>query len=184
MWSGWGVRTLSSDHPYYNPFSYQTGSVWPHDNATIAGGFRRYGFAAEAAQVAKGIFDAAERFSALRLPELFAGLPRVPAGFPVPYLGANVPQAWAAGSVFRFVAILCGLHATTDAEGSRLYVNPALPDWMPEITINNLRVGDGSLDIHFTDGDVEVRSNTSKYEVVHAPAPGPLGPRNPVAPAP
>ncbi len=184
MWSGWGVRTLSSDHPYYNPFSYQTGSVWPHDNATIAGGFRRYGFAAEAAQVAKGIFDAAERFAALRLPELFAGLPRIPAGFPVPYLGANVPQAWAAGSVFRFVAILCGLHATTDAEGSRLYVNPALPAWMPEITINNLRVGGGSLDIHFTDGDVEVLSNTSKYEVVHAPAPGPLGPRTPVAPAP
>jgi glycogen debranching enzyme len=184
MWSGWGVRTLSSDHPYYNPFSYQTGSVWPHDNATIAGGFRRYGFAAEAAQVAKGIFDAAERFTALRLPELFAGLPRIPAGFPVPYLGANVPQAWAAGSVFRFVAILCGLHATTDAEGSRLYVNPALPDWMPEITINNLRVGGGSLDIHFTDGDVEVLSNTSKYDVVHAPAPGPFGPRDPVVPAP
>ena len=61
MWSGWGVRTLSSDHVAYNPFSYQTGTVWPHDNAMIAGGFRRYGFDAEAAQVAKGIFDAAER---------------------------------------------------------------------------------------------------------------------------
>jgi glycogen debranching enzyme len=182
MWSGWGVRTLSSDHPAYNPFSYQTGSVWPHDNATIAGGFRRYGFAAEAAQVAKGIFDAAERFAALRLPELFSGLPRVPASFPVPYIGANVPQAWAAGSVFRFVAILCGLHATTDAAGSRLYVNPALPDWMPEIRLRNLRVGGGALDIHFTDGVVDVLSNTSKYEVVHAPAPGPLGPRTPAAP--
>ena len=41
MWSGWGVRTLSSEHPAYNPFSYHTGSVWPHDNAMIAGGFRR-----------------------------------------------------------------------------------------------------------------------------------------------
>jgi glycogen debranching enzyme len=183
MWSGWGIRTLSSDHPAYNPFSYQLGAVWPHDNASIAGGFRRYGFAAEAAQVAKGIFDAAERFTALRLPELFAGLSRIPAGFPVPYLDANVPQAWAAGSVFRFVAILCGLHATTDADGSRLYVNPALPEWMPEISISNLRVGGGALDIHFSDGIVDVRSNTSKYEVVHAPAPGPLGPRNPVAPA-
>ena len=182
MWSGWGIRTLSSDHPYYNPFSYQTGSVWPHDNATIAGGFRRYGFNAEAAQVAKGIFDAAERLVGQRLPELFSGLPRIPASFPVPYLGANVPQAWAAGSVFRFVAILCGLHATTDADGSRLYVNPALPDWMPEIRIRNLRVGGGSLDVHFADGVVEVLSNTSKYEVVRAPAPGPLGPRGPVAP--
>ena len=182
MWSGWGIRTLSSDHPYYNPFSYQTGSVWPHDNATIAGGFRRYGFNAEAAEVAKGIFDAAERLVGQRLPELFSGLPRVAASFPVPYLGANVPQAWAAGSVFRFVAILCGLHATTDADGSRLYVNPALPDWMPEIRIRNLRVGGGSLDVHLADGVVEVLSNTSKYKVVHAPAPGPLGPRTPAAP--
>jgi glycogen debranching enzyme len=182
MWSGWGVRTLSSDHPAYNPFSYQTGSVWPHDNATIAGGFRRYGFPAEAAQVAKGIFDAAERLMGQRLPELFSGLPRVPASFPVPYLGANVPQAWAAGSVFRFVAILCGLHATTDSGGKRLYVNPALPDWMPEITIQNLRVGDGSLAIHCVDGTVEVLSNTSDYEVVVGPAPGPLGSRSPAAP--
>ena len=182
MWSGWGIRTLSSDHPYYNPFSYQTGSVWPHDNATIAGGFRRYGFNAEAAEVAKGIFDAAERLVGQRLPELFSGLPRVPASFPVPYLGANVPQAWAAGSVFRFVAILCGLHATTDADGSRLYVNPALPEWMPEIRIRNLRVGGGSLDVHLADGVVEVLSNTSKYQVVRAPAPGPLGPRTPAAP--
>ena len=182
MWSGWGIRTLSSDHPYYNPFSYQTGSVWPHDNATIAGGFRRYGFDAEAAEVAKGIFDAAERLVGQRLPELFSGLPRVAASFPVPYLGANVPQAWAAGSVFRFVAILCGLHATTDADGSRLYVNPALPEWMPEIRIRNLRVGGGSLDVHLADGVVEVLSNTSKYEVVRAPAPGPLGPRTPAAP--
>jgi glycogen debranching enzyme len=180
MWSGWGVRTLSSDHPAYNPFSYQTGSVWPHDNATIAGGFRRYGYATEAAMVAKGIFDAAERLVALRLPELFSGLPRVPASFPVPYLGANVPQAWAAGSVFRFVAILCGLHATVDADGSKLYVNPSLPDWLPEITLENLRLGTGSLALHCIDGSVDVERNTSGYEVVHGPAPGPLGSRGAV----
>ena len=180
MWSGWGIRTLSSEHPAYNPFSYQTGSVWPHDNATIAGGFRRYGFADEAAQVAKGIFDAAERLVGLRLPELFSGLPRVPASFPVPYLGANVPQAWAAGSVFRFVAILCGLHATMDADGPKLYINPALPEWLPEISIRNLRLGTGSMAIHLVDGSVEVLSNTSSYKVVHGPAPGPLGSRSPV----
>ena len=45
--------------------------------------------------------------------------------------GANVPQAWAAGAVFRLIAILAGIHATTDASGSRIYVNPALPDWLP-----------------------------------------------------
>jgi hypothetical protein len=98
----------------------------------------------------------------------------------VPYLGANVPQAWAAGSVFRFVAILCGLHATVDADGSKLYVNPSLPDWLPEITLENLRLGTGSLALHCIDGSVDVERNTSGYEVVHGPAPGPLGSRGAV----
>src|SRR5256884_9568256 len=100
MWSGWGIRTLSSKHPGYNPYSYHCGSIWPHDNATIAGGFRRADRHVEAQRVAEGIFAAAERFDAYRLPELFSGLPRDAAAFPVPYLGANVPQAWAAAAVF------------------------------------------------------------------------------------
>jgi len=173
MWSGWGIRTLSSDHPAYNPFSYHTGTVWPHDNAMIAGGFRRYGFTAEAARVAKGMFDAAERLVAFRLPELFAGLPRAEASFPVQYLGANVPQAWAAGSIFRLIAILCGVHALTDRTGSRIYVNPALPDWLPELTIRNLRAGKGSLDLAVRDGTIEVISNSTGFEVIHGAAPRP-----------
>jgi glycogen debranching enzyme len=166
MWSGWGIRTLSSDHKAYNPFSYHTGTVWPHDNAIIAGGFRHYGFDREAALVARGMFDAAERFVATRLPELFAGLTRQPGTFPVQYLGANVPQAWAASAVFRLVAVLCGIHATTDGAGSRLYVNPALPDWLPDLTISNLRAGRGALSLRFADGGFEVLSNTSAYTVV------------------
>jgi glycogen debranching enzyme len=173
MWSGWGVRTLSSDHPAYNPFSYHTGSVWPHDNAMIAGGFRRYGHDAEAAAVARGLFDASERFLANRLPELFAGLPRDEGSFPVQYLGASVPQAWAAGSIFRVIAVLCGIHATTDRTGSRLYVDPALPDWLPELTIGNLRAGSGAAALRFHGADVEVLSNTTGFEVIHAVAPRP-----------
>jgi glycogen debranching enzyme len=76
MWSGWGVRTLSRKNPAYNPFSYQNGSIWPHDNGIIAAGFKRYGLADEANTVIRGIFDAARRFEAYRLPEVFAGLQR------------------------------------------------------------------------------------------------------------
>jgi glycogen debranching enzyme len=173
MWSGWGIRTLSSEHVAYNPFGYHTGTVWPHDNAMIAGGFRRYGHDAEAAKVAKGMFDAAERLVAYRLPELFAGLPRHEASFPVQYLGANVPQAWAAGSIFRMVAILAGIHTMTDGDGSRIYVNPALPAWLPALTIRNLRAGRGSLDLSVGDGSVDVLSNTTGFEVIHGPAPRP-----------
>ena len=73
MWSGWGIRTLSALNPAYNPFSYQCGSVWPHDNGLIALGFKRYGFAAEAAQIARDISEAASYFASYRLPELYAG---------------------------------------------------------------------------------------------------------------
>jgi glycogen debranching enzyme len=175
MWSGWGIRTLSSDHPAYNPFSYHTGSIWPHDNAMIAGGFRRYGFADESAQVAKGLFDAAERLAMHRLPELFAGLPRAEASFPVQYLGANVPQAWAAGAIIRLVAVLCGIHATAAAGRRRLYVDPILPAWLPELTIHHLRAGDGALSLTVRDGQVDVLADTSGYEVVLGPAPRVVG---------
>ena len=176
MWSGWGIRTLSSDHVAYNPFSYHTGSVWPHDNAMIAGGFRRYGYDAEAAKVARGIFDAAERLPLNRLPELFSGVERDPGGFPVPYLGASAPQAWAAASVFRLVAVLCGIHARVAPDRQReLYVNPALPEWLPELTITHLRAGKGAMNLRFHGGTVEEISNSTGYRIVrgHAPRPKP-----------
>ncbi len=147
MWSGWGIRTLSSRHPAYNPFSYQLGSVWPHDNGIAALGFKRYGFAEEAAQVAQGICDAASYFASYRLPELYAGIQRAPGSFPVQYLEANVPQAWAAGSVFHLLQAMLGLEA--DAPNQRLYVDPQLPAWLPSVTLRGLKVGRNEIDLHF-----------------------------------
>ncbi len=147
MWSGWGIRTLSADNPAYNPYSYQNGSIWPHDNGIIALGFRRYGYAAEAAQVARDISRAAGYFSQYRLPELYAGLQRNPTNFPVQYLGANVPQAWAAGSVFAFLQAILGIRP--DAPRDRLYVDPELPHWLPDITLTDIQVGKRCFDLHF-----------------------------------
>ena len=175
MWSGWGIRTLSSDHAAYNPFSYHTGSVWPHDNAISCGGMRRYGYGAEAARVAQAMFEAAGCFQATRLPELFAGLPRDAGGFPVQYLGANVPQAWAAAAIFRFVAVLAGLDARTDRDGRRLYVDPLLPAWLPELTIRNLRLGNGAVALRLWDGRAEVLDNSSGFDIAHRAAPARRG---------
>ena len=169
MWTGWGIRTLSADHPGYNPYSYHCGSVWPHDNATIAGGFRRVGRHEDAQRVAEGIIAAAERFDKYQVPELWAGLPREEAAFPVPYLGANVPQAWAAASIFRFVAILCGIH--TVGATRTIYVNPDLPDWLPDITLHNLRAGRGAAVLRMRRDELEVLDNTTGFEVVHGPVP-------------
>ncbi|MHB1488209.1 MAG: amylo-alpha-1,6-glucosidase [Acidimicrobiales bacterium] len=145
MWSGWGIRTMSERHPSYNPFSYQLGSVWPHDNAVAVAGFRRYGLDVEAAQVTRAVFDAGERFLGRRLPELFAGLSRDEGALPVQYLGANVPQAWAAGAVVHLFSSLLGLRA--DAPNHSVTVDPALPEWMGEVSVSNLRVGDAAVDL-------------------------------------
>lgn len=147
MWSGWGIRTLSALHPGYNPFSYHLGSVWPHDNGIIAMGFKRYGFAAEAAQIARDISEAASFFTSYRLPELYAGVERRPGGFPVQYRGANVPQAWAAGTIFHLLQAILGLQA--DAPNGRLNVDPNLPKWLPDLTLRGLAVGRATLDLRF-----------------------------------
>ena len=158
MWSGWGIRTLSSAHTSYNPYAYQLGSVWPHDNAVIALGLKRYGFHNEAAQVARAISEAASHFQGNQLPELYAGLQKNGNNFPVQYLGANVPQAWAAGSAFGLLKAILGL--APDAPQNRLYVDPALPHWLPDVTLLNLKVGASSLSVRFwldgTESHVEV----------------------------
>jgi glycogen debranching enzyme len=147
MWTGWGIRTLSSDHPSFNPYNYQTGAVWPHDNSLIALGMRRYGFDAEAASLARDISGAASHFLLNQLPELYAGLQREPTGFPVQYLGANVPQAWAAGTSFALLQAMLGLQQ--DAPRGKLYVDPALPAWLPDVTLMDLRLGRRRFDIRF-----------------------------------
>jgi glycogen debranching enzyme len=155
MNSGWGIRTLSSHHPAFNPYSYQNGSVWPHDNSLIALGFKRYGFSQEAALIAADISDAASHFLMNQLPELYAGVQRNGANFPVQYLGANVPQAWAAGSCFALLQAMLGIEQ--DAPNGKLYVDPDLPMWLPDVTLKNLRLGKHYFDIRFLrmDGKTE-----------------------------
>lgn len=163
MWSGWGVRTLSSNHAGYNPHSYQRGSVWPHDNAIIANGFAHYGHHAQAGQIARGLLDAAQRFQHARLPEVFAGLPRDEADFPVQYLGANVPQAWASGAIIHLIQALLGIQP--DAPNKRLRLRPQLPDWLPHIQLSNLHVGDATIDLRITNRDVNVQRQHGDLDI-------------------
>lgn len=114
MFSGWGVRTLSSTAKRYNPLSYHNGSVWPHDNSIIASGFRRYGFVNEVNRIAEAMIEASSILPSHRLPELFAGYPRRAYSFPVPYPSANSPQAWASGSIIFFLESMLDITAGED----------------------------------------------------------------------
>jgi glycogen debranching enzyme len=147
MASGWGIRTLSSRHPAFNPYSYHNGSVWPHDNGLIVRGMARYGFHAEAARVARAVNAAGACFTSHQVPELWAGLQRGEADFPVQYVGANVPQAWAAGSAFSMLQALLGLEP--DAVGGRLHVSPHLPEWLRDVELTGLEFAGQRFDLRF-----------------------------------
>jgi len=143
--SGWGVRTLAVSEARFNPMSYHNGSIWPHDNALIAAGLARYGFKDQASRILSGLFDAS-LFVEYRLPELFCGFYRRDGEGPVPYPVACSPQSWSAASVFLLLQAILGMKI--DAVTSRLsFVRPALPEFLDEIQIKNLKVGNGSVDL-------------------------------------
>lgn len=148
LFSGWGIRTLSRSNPRYSPLGYHLGTVWPHDNAIAAFGFKMYGFEDEVNEVATALFDAASSFPYYRLPELFGGQARTPHHAPVPYPVACRPQGWAAGAFPMLLHAILGLKA--DAPGGVLQVvKPRLPYWLNTVQVRGLRVGRGYVDLLF-----------------------------------
>ena len=169
--SGWGIRTLADGQPRYNPLSYHNGSVWPHDNALIAMGFARYGLQDKAVRVFSGIYDAGRHQDLSRLPELFCGISRHPFRAPTPYPVACAPQAWAATSIFGLLAACFGLELSYQDNEIRLK-NPVLPEFVDEIVLRNLRLGDTTVDvrIHRYGRDVTAnvlsRAGTAKIAIL------------------
>ncbi len=148
MFNGWGIRTLSSLSPAYNPMGYHIGSVWPHDNAMTAIGLRSLGLIDQALEVAKGILDMTKRQPYQRPPELFCGYERGEDNDPVQYPVACSPQAWATGSVFQLMQMMINL--VPDAPSNHLrIIDPALPESINYLSLQNLRVGSTLLDLEF-----------------------------------
>jgi glycogen debranching enzyme len=146
FFSGWGVRTLAVGEARYNPMSYHNGSVWPHDNALIAAGFARYGFRREAARLFDGLFAAAAYIDLRRLPELFCGFPRERGHGPTFYPVACSPQAWAAATPLSMLQSCLGLRFDT-ARGSVAFDEPLLPDFLNDVTLQRLSLGDAAVDV-------------------------------------
>nr|MDT0659939.1 glycogen debranching N-terminal domain-containing protein [Micromonospora sp. DSM 115978] len=108
LYSGWGVRTLAQGESRHNPLGYHTGTVWPYDNSFIAEGMRRYGYAQEAARLARSILDTLPYFRG-RLPEAIAGYDRNLTRYPVAYRTANSPNGWSAGAPLMLLRTILGL---------------------------------------------------------------------------
>ncbi|MBZ6079125.1 amylo-alpha-1,6-glucosidase [Microvirga sp. WGZ8] len=144
--SGFGVRTIASAEARYNPMSYHNGSVWPHDNALIALGLARYGFKQEAARIFEGLFHASVYIDLRRLPELFCGFPRRRGQGPTLYPVACAPQAWAAATPFSLVQACLGMDFDPATKAVRLN-RPVLPDFLDELVLRNVVLGECRLDL-------------------------------------
>jgi len=145
FFSGWGIRTLANDEARYNPMSYHNGSVWPHDNALIALGLARYGLKRSVERVFKGLFDAASYMDFRRLPELFCGFQRGRRRGPTLYPVACAPQAWASATPFTLIEAALGMEFDPRAGEVRLR-NPRLPEFLDEVIVRNLQLGESSVD--------------------------------------
>jgi glycogen debranching enzyme len=175
LFSGWGIRTLSSQNPAYNPYSYHRGSVWPVEQGSFAIGFLRYGLHDHLQRLARGMFDAAAVFEHFRLPELFSGHARTAdQPFPALYPQGNSPQAWSASTLFLIVQAMLGVYPYAPLH--TLFVDPHLPAWLPSVTLHGLRVGDAAVDLIFQrdeDGrtDYRILDKCGTLHVIRQPSP-------------
>lgn len=169
MFSGWGIRTLASNEQRYNPMSYHNGSIWPHDSAIVASGLAATGNKTASARVLGALFDVSSLMRLNRLPELFCGFPRESGQGPTLYPVACSPQAWASGAVFMLLQAVIGLEV--DALDRRVVLRHAfLPEFLDEVRIRDLRVGDARVDLrllrHADDVAVTVTRKLGSVEVV------------------
>ncbi len=155
LFSGWGVRTLSTKDKGFNPIGYHLGTVWPHDNSILAAGLARYGFRDEANKIILSLLDAAS-FSDYRLPEAFSGYNRKMGSFPIPYPTACSPQAWATGTPLLFLRTLLGL----DTQDHKITINPDIPPQIGRILLTQTNAFGKKWDIEANgkNGDIRLAS--------------------------
>ena len=168
FFTGWGIRTVALGEARYNPMSYHNGSIWPHDNALIALGLARYGLKHSVEHLFKGLFGAASYMDLRRLPELFCGFHRERRRGPTLYPVACSPQAWASATPFTLLEASLGLKFDAPAGEIRLH-NPRLPEFLNEVILRDLRLGDSSVDLrvrrHGDDVSLEMMRTRGRIQV-------------------
>jgi hypothetical protein len=175
LYSGWGIRTLSTAHPSYNPFAYHLGTVWPVEQATFALGFKRYGLDEHLERLVTSLFDAAGAFRRQRLPEVLSGLPRSETMLPVPYPEANSPQAWTASATIQLLQVMLGIYPFAPL-GVLALVRPRLPAAVRSLVVRDMCIGDATVSLRFernADGSAghEVLDQSGHLIVLTAPPP-------------
>jgi glycogen debranching enzyme len=155
MFTGWGIRTLSSEAKRYNPMSYHNGSVWPHDVALIAEGLSQYGHQEAAVTLITALFDASLFLYLQRMPELFCGFARRSGEGPTSYPVACSPQAWSVAAVF--ILLKACLRISIDAPSKQVrFYQPTLPAYLERVLLSNIPTNDGPIALEIIRHDDDI----------------------------
>ncbi|MGF1647844.1 MAG: glycogen debranching N-terminal domain-containing protein [Kineosporiaceae bacterium] len=146
MFSGFGIRTLSSAAAGFSPVGYHVGAVWPHDTAITVGGMAAAELP-EAGPVADGLLEAMHVFGG-RPPELFAGDSRDSHPIPLPYPASCRPQAWSSAAAAALLAAVLGLRP----RDGRPTAHPVRPWAFGEMTVHGVRVGANAFTVEIDAG--------------------------------
>ncbi|MGI2293326.1 amylo-alpha-1,6-glucosidase [Paenibacillus sp. GXUN7292] len=169
MFTGYGIRTMSSHSTGYYPMGYHNGSVWPHDNGMILLGFLRSGRLKEAKLLVSGLLHAAAEVPDQRFPELFCGYSRQECDRLVPYPTTCSPQAWSAATAFVMLQAMLGLQV--DVPNGIITLSPSLPLDIQDMNVVGLTIGSGKLDLYlYIDQDSDetyatILTNTTGLDV-------------------
>jgi len=134
--------------------------VWPVENGTFLFGLKRFGFEREVEILAHALYDLALLWRGHRIPECVGGYSRSQARYPGAYPQANAPQTWNQSVFPILVQTLLGILPVGAL--NLLSVYPVLPNWLPEITIRNLRVGDAAISMRFW----RDKNGSSKWQIL------------------
>lgn len=114
-------------------------------------------------------------FESMRLPEVFSGHSRdADHPFPAFYPQSNSPQAWSSSAIFSLIQAMCGIYPYAPLK--MMLVDPNLPEWLPRLTLEDLRVGDAAVTIRFFRRDdgtshYRVEKKQGTLHIVHQPSP-------------
>ena len=147
LFSGWGIRTYAAGQPGYNPVGYHTGSVWPHDNALTAAGFKWAGAADGANTIAGRLIEAAQWFPDLRLPELFCGYDRDGGRSSRSHTRSPVRRRRGRPRRRSRSSRRCSVCAPMRRPDAWSSSGRPCPDWLTKLTITGLPIGRESVDL-------------------------------------
>jgi glycogen debranching enzyme len=116
----YGLRTLSSKSPFYAPFAYHRGNIWPFDNAVFVSGLLKYQYRDQARLVIESVCRAIAKIQCpielyiVLEQEIFVEPPRPKTDVlvlprPIP---KNQNQGWTAAALLYFAAALTSMTGT------------------------------------------------------------------------